>query len=320
MLNRRQVIQFSATLMAAPSLIPNTYGQTSEHAAVTHNGNALPLIRRAIPSTQEKIPVIGMGTSRTFDTGEDAAAVNNLTQVMRAFINGGGTVIDSSPMYGKAESRVGDVLESVLKNYATPPQLFAATKVWTYGKEKGVAQMQESAERMRVKQFGLVAVHNLRDWKVHLETLQRAKEEGKVRHIGITTSHGRSHTELLDIMRNESLDFVQFSYNIADRTAEERLLPLAAERGIATMINRPFQRGELFSRTRGEPLPAMAQELGCNSWGQFFLKFILAHPAVTCIIPASAKAHHMADNMGANIGHVPNSQQRMAMLRAFESI
>ena len=274
------------------------------------------IITRAIPSSGETLPVIGMGTSRTFDAGADAATVARLGQVMDAFFNGGGSVIDSSPMYGEAETRVGDVL----RNSQRQAPLFAATKVWIEGKEAGIAQMQESARRMNVERFDLIAVHNLVDWKTQLATLKAWKAEGKVRYIGITTSHGRYHEELLEIMRQEALDFVQFTYNIDNRTAESALLPLAQDRGIATMINRPFQRGSLFKRSSGQPLPGVAKELGCESWGQFYLKFILGHPAVTCLIPATSKVHHMEDNMGANYGPVPDSKQRAEMLRAFQEM
>lgn len=305
MLNRRQLLQLGASMAAIPTLAlsaPNTPSPS--------------LITRNIPSSGETLPIIGMGTSRTFDASATPESIAQLAEVMRVFLAGGGKVIDSSPMYGNAESRVGDAL----KQLGAPTNVFAATKVWTNGQTSGVAQIQTSGERMGVNQFGLIAVHNLRDWKVHLKTLKRYKEEGKVRHIGITTSHGRYHAELAQIMRSEPLDFVQFSYNIADRAAEEVLLPLALERGIATMINRPFQRGELFSKTRGQPLPSVAHDIGCTSWAQFFLKYIVTHPAVTCIIPASAKPKHMADNMLANTGEVPTTAQRNAMQAAFETL
>ena len=200
------------------------------------------------------------------------------------------------------------------------PPLFAATKVWTKGREEGVAQMQQSARRMNVERFDLIAVHNLVDWQTQLATLKKWKAEGKVRYIGITTSHGRNHSELLDIMRKEPLDFIQITYNIDNLVAEDALLPLAGDRGIATMINRPFQRGSLFQRSKGQELPGLAKDLGCASWGQFYLKFILAHRAVTCLIPATSKAHHMADNMGANIGPVPDADQRAEMLRIFRAL
>jgi len=308
MINRRQVLQLSASMLAYPSLGLN--------AAPGGASGTLPLIQRAIPSSGEQLPVMGMGTSRTFDTAGDADSLAKLTEVLQAFFAGQGTVIDSSPMYGNAESRVGDVLRAM----TSPPKLFAATKVWTTGREQGIAQMEASAQRMNVQKFDLIAVHNLKDWKTHLDTLKAWKKDGKVRYIGITTSHGRDHDQFLDVMRKEPLDFVQFSYNMEDRVAEQELLPLAQDRGIATMINRPYQRGALFGKTRGHVLPDIATELDCSSWGQFFLKFILGHPAVTCIIPATAKAHHMVDNMQANFGRVPDAAQRAEMLRVFNSL
>lgn len=309
MLNRRQLMQLSAAMMASSSAGILANQHSGGHATMS-------LIRRPIPSSGELLPVIGMGTSRTFDTAGDAQSLARLTGIMQALFNGKGTVIDSSPMYGQAESRVGDVLRAMKK----PPEVFAATKVWTTGREEGIAQMRESARRMNVQVFDLIAVHNLKDWKTHLETLRQWKQEGKVRYIGITTSHGRHHPELLELMRSQPLDFVQFSYNIEDRTAEEALLPLAADRGIATMINRPYQRGDLFTKSSGRELPDLAAELDCSSWGQFYLKFILSHPAVTCIIPATSKAHHMADNMQANFGRIPDATQREEMLRIFGSL
>ncbi len=309
MLDRRQVLQLGASAMVLPVIALAKQDTTT--------GNPGPaLIRRPIPGSGELLPVMGMGTSRTFDTPADPQTLAGLAAVMQAFFEGGGTVIDSSPMYGNAESRVGDVLRAMPES----PTVFTATKVWTEGREEGIAQMEESARRMNVEVLDLIAVHNLMDWKTHLDTLKRWKDAGKVRYIGITTSHGRDHAELLEIMRREPLDFVQFSYNIENRVAEEQLLPLAADRGIATMINRPYQRGALFTRSRDAELPAVAADLDCTSWAQFYLKFILGHPAVTCIIPATAKVHHMEDNMQANFGRVPDAGQRAEMLRVFESL
>ena len=309
MINRRHLLQLSAGMLAYPSL--------TTHAEQTMASmDKRLLIQRPIPSSGELIPVMGMGTSRTFDTAGDAQSLAKLAEVMQAFFSGQGSIIDSSPMYGNAESRVGDVLRAMEK----PPKLFAATKVWTTGREQGIAQMEESARRMNVQRFDLIAVHNLKDWKTHLATLKAWKAEGKVRYIGITTSHGRDHAQFLEVMRSEPLDFVQFSYNMQDRAAEQALLPLAQELGIATMINRPYQRGALFGKTRGAELPDLAAELDCSTWGQFFLKFILGHPAVTSIIPATAKAHHMVDNMQANFGRVPDAAQREEMLRILGSL
>ncbi|NQX88098.1 MAG: aldo/keto reductase [Halioglobus sp.] len=309
MLSRRQCLQLGASLLAGSSL----GAQAAPQDAIDKKP---PMIYRAIPGSGELLPVIGMGTSRTFDTQNDPQFLANLTAVMKAFFDGGGKVIDSSPMYGNAELRVGDILRSM----TTLPPYFAATKVWTVGEGRGIAQMEESARLMDVKVFDLIAVHNLKDWQTQLATLKRWKNEGRVRYIGVTTSHGRNHPQIIDIMRNEPLDFVQFSYSLANREAENALLPLAQGRGIATMINRPFQRGELFSKSRNTPLPDIAAELDCKSWGQFYLKFILSNPAVTCIIPATSSPSHMADNMGANFGRVPDDVQRAEMIRVYNSL
>jgi diketogulonate reductase-like aldo/keto reductase len=306
MIKRRNVLRLSAGLLAVHALGLRAADDTG----------SLPLIQRPVPSSGEMLPVMGMGTSRTFDTPGDSESLAKLGEILRLFFAHQGTVIDSSPMYGEAESRVGDVLRKL----EPTPALFSATKVWTEGKEQGIAQMEESARRMNVERFDLIAVHNLVDWQTQLATLKDWKEQGKVRYIGITTSHGRDHDAFLRVMRTEPLDFVQFSYNIEDRVAEQQLLPTAQERGIATMINRPFQRGGLFSRTRGKDLPAMAADIDCNSWAQFFLKFILAHPAATCIIPATSKPHHMTDNMAAGFGRVPDGDQRAEMLRIFDAL
>ena len=309
MIKRRQVLQLGAGLVVAPAIWSSAMASKVDKAATN-------LIQRPIPSTGELLPVIGMGTSRTFDAAGDAASLAALEAVMAAFLAGGGTVIDSSPMYGNAESRVGDLVRGMREK----PKMFAATKVWTTGREAGIEQMEQSARRMAVDRFDLIAVHNLLDWRTQLTTLKQWKAEGKVRYIGITTSHGRDHAQFLQLMRDEPLDFVQFSYNIDNRVAEQELLPLAQDRGIATMINRPYQRGALFAKSRGRELPGFARELGCASWGQFYLKFILAHPAVTCIIPASSKAEHMRDNMGANFGTVPDAATREEMLRVYQSL
>ncbi len=303
MLTRRQLLQVGACTLTLPC---SRLLQASGSSPVT----------RSVPSSGELIPVVGMGSSRTFDVDSSPQKLAQLSKIMKAFFDHGGAVIDSSPMYGSAESRIGDVLRDMAKH----PEVFAATKVWTNGRESGIEQMQTSARRMNVERFDLIAVHNLRDWKTHLQTLKKWKSEGKVRYIGITTSHGRYHQELREIMRREPLDFVQFSYNINNLDAEQYLLPLAADQGIATMINRPYQRGDLFRASRGKPLPEMAAQIDCNSWGQFYLKFILGHPAVTCVIPATSKVKHMTDNMWANFGRIPDASQRAEMLRIFREL
>jgi len=274
------------------------------------------LIRKPIPGTGETLPVIGLGTSRTFDIGSDEAALSDLAEVLQAFFANGGELIDSSPMYGSAEQVIGDLLNRV----GHRQKLFAATKVWTDGENAGIRQMEDSLQKWDIRRFDLMQIHNLRDWQTHLKTLRAWKAEGKIRYTGITTSHGRDHRKLLDILRKEPLDFVQFSYNIEDRAAEERLLPLAAERGMAVLINRPFQRGELFRKVKGKALPDWAAECDCASWGQFFLKFIVSHPAVTCAIPATAKVHHVQDNMAAGFGRLPDTTMRQRMADYYASV
>jgi aryl-alcohol dehydrogenase-like predicted oxidoreductase len=304
-ITRRYFLQGLGIMSAGLALMPMTaFGQSRQP------------ITRAIPSSGERITVIGMGTSRTFDVGGDPAAHRQLQEVLQAFFDKGGALIDSSPMYGNAEEVVGDLLKNVRNTGA----LFAATKVWTYGRQAGIEQMQQSMQRLGVTVMDLMQIHNLRDWKVHLPTLRQWKAEGKIRYIGITTSHGRSHAELEQIMRSETLDFVQFTYNISNRTAEERLLPLAADRGIATLINRPYQRGALFKKVKGQSLPEWSKEFDCQSWGNFFLKYILSHPAVTCVIPATSKVDHMQDNMAGGQGKLPSQKMRRQMLSYVESL
>ena len=304
-LSRRQFIHGLGLLSAGMVLMPRIVFAKSRQP-----------ITKAIPSTGERIPVIGMGTSRTFDVSTNPSTRKRLGQVLQAFFDNGGTLIDSSPMYGNAEMVVGDLL----KNISNKSKLFAATKVWTSGKQNGIDQMHESMQLMGVDVMDLMQIHNLQDWQAHLPTLRQWKQEGKLRYIGITTSHGRYHSELAQIMRTEQLDFVQFTYNIDNRTVEKNLLPIAADRGIATLINRPFQRGSLFRQVKRKRLPKWAKEFDCQSWGQFFLKFVISHPAVTCAIPATSKVHHMQDNMAANFGKMPSAAMRKRMLQYFESL
>jgi len=219
-------------------------------------------------------------------------------------------------MYGNAEEVLGELIEKARGKES----LFAATKVWTDGKESGIQQMGVSAERMRVANFDLMQVHNLRDWHTHVETLKEWKAEGKVRYIGITTSHGRFHDQLFRTLQAEPFDFVQLSYSLGNREVEKRLLPLAQDKGIATLINRPFQRGQMFRKVKGRKLPDWASEIDCVSWGQVFLKFVLAHPATTCIIPATADPDHMRDNMGAGFGRVPDAEMRQRMIDFYQSL
>ncbi len=273
-------------------------------------------IQRAIPGTNEYLPVIGFGSASNLAGMNDPETKDRLQAVMQAFFDRGGHLIDSSPMYGDAESAIGELLKGVKNNQ----HLFAATKVWTDGREAGIEQMQQSFARMGVKKMDLMQIHNLRDWKTQLATLREWKEQGKIRYLGITTSHGRDHAELQRIMQVEPLDFVQFSYSMGEREAEQRLLPMAADKGIATLINRPFQRGELFKRVSNKELPEWAAEFNCSSWGQFFLKFVVSHPAVTCAIPMTSKLKHMDDNMGAGYGTLPGQATRAKMVELIESL
>lgn len=300
-MNRRTFILGTGAFAAGMALAP---GRLLSAAA------ARDPVRRTVPATGEHLPVMGMGTSRTFDVGDDAAVLSNLADVLHAFFDHGGTLIDTSPMYGRAESVVGRLLAATGRQEA----VFAATKVWTDGRENGMRQMAQSFERIGVATMDLMQIHNLRDWQTHLPVLREWRQQGRIRYIGITTSHGRSHDELERLLRTEPFDFVQFSYNLQDRTVEERLLPLAADRGIAVLINRPFQRGDLFRKTRGKPLPEWSTEFDARSWGQFFLKFVIGHPAVTCVIPATSKAHHMQDNMAAGFGRLPDGAMRRRMI------
>lgn len=274
------------------------------------------VITRPIPSSGEELPVIGMGTMHTFDVGDDKQTRARLTEVLQAFFDNGGALVDSSPMYGNAEATFGDVLQNVTDKDA----LFAATKVWTEGKQQGIDQMYRSMGRMRVTRFDLMQIHNLKDWRTHIETLKAWKAEGRIRYVGVTTSHGRRHDDLIAAMKAQDFDFVQFTYNIADREAEKRLLPMAHDRGAATLINLPFARAELFEKVRGKPLPEWAGEFDCTSWAQFFLKFCLSHPAVTCLIPATSKPHHMIDNMAAGLGRIPDEAMRRRMIKHMETV
>ncbi len=273
-------------------------------------------IQRAIPSSGELLPVIGLGTWISFDIGDDIDARPQRLKVLQAFFEHGGGMIDSSPMYGSAEY----VLGGLRKNIPAARKLFAASQVWTLGKQRGVEQMEASRKFWGVPRFDLMQVHNLLDLEAHLETLSAWKREGRIRYLGVTTSHGRRHDEMERIMRKVPLDFVQFTYNLADREAEQRLLPLARERHIAVIANRPFQHGDLFSRVKGKPLPTWAREFDCENWAQFFLKFVVAHPAVTCAIPATRQPAHLVENMGAGVGRLPDAKTRQRMIQYFESI
>jgi diketogulonate reductase-like aldo/keto reductase len=267
------------------------------------------MMQRPIPSSGERIPVLGMGTWQTFDVAAYPELVARRLEVLRTFLQLGGGMVDSSPMYGSSEEALGLCLEQ-LEDHAS---LFTATKVWTPQRWLGIQQMKASMKLWGLDGFDLMQIHNMVDWETHLETLKAWKAEGKIRYIGITTSHGRRHQALERALQTQAFDFVQFTYNVLDREAEERLLPVAADLGIAVIINRPFRRGGLFDNVEGKTLPAWAAEIDCANWAQFFLKFILSHPAVTCAIPATTRVDHMIENMGAGKGVLPDAKMRQRM-------
>jgi aryl-alcohol dehydrogenase-like predicted oxidoreductase len=274
------------------------------------------MLQKKIPSSGELVPVIGMGSSRTFDVGSDIETRARLAPVLQTFFDRGGSIIDTSPMHGSSEQVLGDLLA----DNQNKKSLFMATKVWTEGRAEGIAQMQESMHLLQRPVIDLIQIHNLLDWEVQMETLAAWKQQGRVRYIGITTHRGFDHEQITYVMRYFPVDFVQFSYSIANRSAEQQILPLAKERGIATMVNRPFQRGDLFQRVKSRKLPAWAADFDCSSWGQFFLKFVVSHPTVTCVIPATSKIKHMQDNMGAGYGRMPNEKQRLRMIKYFSTL
>ena len=271
---------------------------------------------RPIPLTGERLPTIGVGTWITFDVAPDAVNEAPLVPVMQTFFARGGAMIDSSPMYGYAEAVIGDLLKE-----ARPRRgMFAATKIWTPAKAWGRRQFDQSLRLWGVPRFDLVQVHNLVAWEAHLETLKALKADGRVRYIGVTTSHGLKHDEMERALTREQFDFVQLTYNFADRRIEQRLLPLAAERKVAVIVNRPFDGGHLFSTVRGRTLPGYAREIDCENWAQFFLKYAVSHPAITCAIPATSKAAHMAENMGALYGRLPDPELRRRMAADMRSV
>jgi diketogulonate reductase-like aldo/keto reductase len=295
-MTRRRLLQGIAALSAATTL---------PAAALERQ-----VPKRAIPSSGELIPIFGMGTWLTFDVAAYPHLVARRAQVLKAFLDGGGGLIDSSPMYGSSEQAVGACLR-LLDDHG---ECFTATKVWTPTRWLGIQQMETSMALWGVQRFDLMQIHNMLDWETHIETLKAWKEEGRLRYIGITTSHGRRHQEMIEALEREPFDFVQFTYNLLDREAEARLLPLAAERGIAVIVNRPFRRGGLFDQVAGKPLPEWAGEIGCASWAQYFLKFILSHPAVTCAIPATTRVDHMRENLQAAVGELPDQATRRRMV------
>ncbi|MGO1080745.1 aldo/keto reductase [Inquilinus sp. CA228] len=301
-LSRRALLGALAASGAAPLLpVP---AATAQAAPVT----------RPIPSTGEALPVVGLGSWITFNVGDDPQARDDCAEVMRAFFAEGGGLIDSSPMYGSAQAVIGHGLARL----GRPAGLFAADKVWTSG--DGPGQIEQSRRLWGVPRFDLLQVHNLLAWEAHLDTLFAMKAEGRLRYVGITTSEGRRHGEIEQVMRGRPIDFVQITYNILDREVEDRILPLAQDRGIAVIVNRPFRQGDLIHDLEGEPLPGWAGEIGCASWAQILLKFVVSHPAVTCAIPATTRVDHVRENLGVARGPMPDAAMRRRMAADVEAL
>lgn len=306
MYTRRQALKLSALAgigLTIPTLAAPLYSERKVHL-------------RNIPSTGEKLPVVGVGTWQTFDAKSSEERRKPLNQVLIELHRFGGSVIDSSPMYGSSEAVVGDLTRELdFKN-----QLFYATKVWTSGKQAGIRQMEASMQKMGRSQMDLMQIHNLVDWKTHVKTLKEWKEKGKIRYWGITHYVDASHGTLEQIIKSERPDFAQFNYSIRSRHAERSLLDTAAKYGTAVIINQPYESGSLFRLTRGKQLPQWAKEQDINSWGQYFLKFILSQKQVTCVIPGTAKPHHMVDNMGAGLGKMPDKLLRDKMIAHLKTL
>jgi diketogulonate reductase-like aldo/keto reductase len=271
---------------------------------------------RKIPSTGEALPVIGVGTWQTFDIGRDRAELDQRKAVLEVLFEGGGRMIDSSPMYGRAEATVG----ALVAEMGARDKAYLATKVWTSGEAAGLAQMAQSAERLQSRTIDLMQIHNLVDWRTHLKSLRAGKADGRFRHIGITHYTTSAFTELMSIMSSEQIDFVQLPYSLAVRDAEARLLPLAIERGIAVIPNRPFDGANMFQRVKGKSLPDFAAEIDATSFGQIFLKYLLGHPAITCVIPGTSKAQNMRDNIAAGFGRLPDEDMRRRIAKWWQSL
>lgn len=274
------------------------------------------MLKRPIPGTGEMIPAVGLGTYGVFDVGQSKADRDPLKEVLRLFTEAGSGMVDSSPMYGSAERVVGDLAEEL----GVRDSLFLATKVWTMRRESGIRQMEDSLRLLRTNVIDLMQVHNLMDWETHFETLRAWKEQGRIRYTGITHYATSAFNAMERVMKAAHPDFIQIYYSIATRRAEERLLPLATDLGIGVIVNRPFETADLFGRVREKSVPVWAEEFGCTSWAQFFLKFVLSHPAVTCAIPATGNSAHLLDNRKAGSGPLPDVRAREKMAQYIDTL
>ena len=284
--------------------------------AMPGNARGGELLERRIPRSNESIPAVGLGTWQVFDVAGDDLGLGQARDTLRAFADGGGRVVDSSPMYGSSESVTGQLAAEL----GVAPKLWVATKVWTTGRQAGIDQMEESLRRLRVERVDLMQVHNLVDAATHLATLREWKAAGRVSHIGVTHYHAGAHADLERAISRNDVDFVQVNFSLAEPEAERRLLKVAADRGVAVLVNRPFAEGAMFRRVKGQPVPDWAEKAGCASWAQFFLKWILAQPAVTCVIPGTRNPRHVADNLGAAAGPLPDAALRERMTNHFRSL
>lgn len=300
---RRAVVQGLGIGMSLP-LMPRAWGQAAD------------LTTRVIPKSKEALPLVGLGTWITFNVGDDPVLMDECAAVIAAFFEGGGRMIDSSPMYGSSQPTIG----YGLRKLGHPKQLFSAEKVWMSDPGEGAAQIEASKGYWGVEKFDLMQVHNLVSWEEHLPALFDMKAAGRLRYVGITTSEGRRHREIEQVMATRPIDFVQVTYNILDREAEERILPLAQEKGIAVIVNRPFRQGDLIRQVEDEPLPSWIAETGARSWAQFLLKFIISHPAVTCAIPATTRVDHVGENLEAARGILPDEKLRGRMAAYVEAL
>lgn len=303
--------QFNRLLLGTPLLAT---GVASSAQANTQPASQLPNTNAAflkqIPSSGEHVPAIGMGTWITFDVPPRSKPINQRTEVLRNFFEAGGAMLDSSPMYGYAEQILGHCLTRL----SHPDTTFSASKIWTRLDRQGPLQMQTTEDLWTVNQMDLMYVHNLVNWEVHLPQLREWKESGRIRYTGVSTSHGRRHTELEQLIKREPIDFVQLTYNLVDRKTEERLIPMAADHGIAVVANRPFKRGSLIDQFGKRPLPGLAKELGCQTWAQYLLLFVVSHPQVTVAIPATSRPDHMDENMAVMSMEMPDATMRAEML------
>ena len=311
---RRRALKYLAAAGATallPALLPlSTLAQPNDKT----------MIKRKIPKSGEMLPVVGIGTYDTFDVGPKAAERVELKQVLLEFAALGGTVIDSSPMYGEAERVVGDLTGELIGEHNNRKQYFFATKVWTNGQQAGIRQMEQSFKLMRTARMDLMQIHNLLDLDVHTRTLREWKASGKIRHMGITHYHAGAHAELEKLIKTNTYDTVQVNYSMVEREAEARLLPACADAGVAVIINRPFAQANLFGRVKGKPLPPWCADFDCTTWAQFFLKFLLGHAAVTCVIPGTRRVAHLTDNMQAGMGRLPDAAMRRRMLEFFNTL